>query len=123
MIFQIQSTLIVLLLFWGASQARKNKHKHAKIMGVAIAWDIFLILQIELSRSAIATAMKTPENELILNIHIFLAVSTVFLYTLTARSGYRLLTAVEQNKKKHKTLGVITLLFRVLTYITSFFAV
>lgn len=128
--FQIQSTIIVALLLWGALQARSNRLKHAKIMGFAVIWDLLLIVQIELTRSAIATATDAMNNPVILNIHITLAVTTVILYGLVIRSGAQLIKKQQMHTQKtgfggikHQTLGKITLIFRVLTYITSYFTV
>lgn len=138
MLFQIQSFLIVMLLIYGAyyitsrpsgPQVRK---RHLQIMGFALIWDLILILQIELSRSAIATAAGPLQNPLLLNIHIGFAISTVLIYALIVISGVKLLkiytsgssnSSLAQQKFRHRILGIIALTLRVMTLITSFFAV
>ena len=64
---QLQSFCIVLLMAIGIAVHRRRK-LHVKIMGFAMIWDILLILQIELSRSAILKASKAITNTMILNI-------------------------------------------------------
>lgn len=121
-IFQIQSFLILSLIFLGV-YLRKDRAKHVKIMGSAIAWDLLLILQIELSRSAIAKAAKPIENKMILNIHISIAVLTVLFYFVMIFTGRKLLAGQTSIRAKHKLFGWCTVVLRVLTFITSFFAV
>jgi hypothetical protein len=121
-IFQIQSFLILTLIFVGV-YLRKDRAKHVKIMGSAIVWDIILILQIELSRSAIAKASQVIQNKMMLNIHVSIAVSTVLFYFAMIFTGRKLLAGQTSIRPKHKVLGWCTVVLRVLTFITSFFAV
>ena len=117
-IFQVQSFLIVALLLFGVYN-RKNKLKHMKIMKSAIIWDLILVAQIELTRSAILKASKVVTNPGILNIHVSLAVSTVLLYGVLFYTGTKLDKGNESMRKKHKVLGLTTLTVRILTLITS----
>lgn len=89
-------------------------------MKAAIIWDLLLIVQIELSRSAIATASKAMANPAILNIHISLALTTVLLYGVIFYTGHKLKNGQESIRQKHKFLGLSALTFRILTFITSF---
>jgi uncharacterized membrane protein YozB (DUF420 family) len=122
MIFQIQSALIVLLMLFGISKHRQ-RNLHAKIMFSAIIWDILLILQIEFTRDAIAKASKTMANPMILNIHILLALTTVLHYFFMLYSGKKVLKGDNSRLAKHRLFGKITMSLRILTFITSFFAV
>ena len=117
-IFQVQSFLIVALLLFGVYN-RKNKLKHMKIMKSAIIWDLILVAQIEITRSAILKASKVVTNPGILNIHVSLAVSTVLLYGVLFYTGSKLDKGNENMRKKHKFLGLTTLTVRILTLITS----
>lgn len=117
--FQIQSTIIILLIYFGIYR-RRNRQIHIKIMISAIILDILLILQIELTRKAIATALKPATNSLILNIHITIAVITVILYGLVIFTGRKLLNGENEIRGKHKFLGTSTVTLRTLTYITSY---
>ena len=121
-LMQSQSLCIVLLMIAGII-VRRNRKLHVKIMSVAMIWDVILILQIELSRSAILKASKVVTNELALNIHVAIAVSTVVLYGFMIRSGRKLLSGNNSVLPHHKKLGWTTLAMRILTFITSFWAV
>ena len=121
-IFQIQSFLILSLLFVGV-YFRKERSKHVKIMASAITWDILLILQIQLNRSAIQKAMKVVENPMILTIHVSIAVLTVLFYFALIYTGRKLLKGESKIRPKHKLLGWSAVVLRTLTFITSFFAV
>jgi hypothetical protein len=106
-LLQIQSLSIVLLMLAGIF-VRRRRSLHVKIMSVAMVWDIILILQIELSRSAILKASAAMTNTLALNIHVTIAISTVVLYAFMVYTGRKLLAG--QNE-------------RILTFVTSFWAV
>lgn len=121
-LMQIQSLCIVLLIVAGVV-VRRRRQLHVKIMSVAMIWDIILILQIELSRSAILKATHALSNPLILNIHISIAVSTVILYGFMVYTGRKLLRGDNSIRPRHKILGWTTLSMRILTFITSFWAV
>lgn len=121
-IFQTQSFLIIILMFYGVYQ-RKNRYKHVKIMKTAIIWDLILVAQIELTRGAIVKASKVGTNSSILNIHVSLAIATVLLYGVIFYTGSRLKAGDESIRQKHKLVGISTLTIRVLTFITSFLVV
>jgi hypothetical protein len=92
-------------------------------MSVAMIWDLILILQIELSRSAIMKASAALTNTLILNIHVSLALSTVVLYVLMIHSGRKMLAGNGSYRKRHRLMGWSTLFLRIMTFATSFWAV
>ncbi len=92
-------------------------------MSTAIIWDIVLILQIELSRSAVLKASKVITNTLMLNVHVAIALTTVIFYVLMILSGRKVLKGEMSFRPKHKRLGYLTLGLRILTFITSFWAV
>ena len=121
-IFQIQSILILSLMILGV-YLRRSRKTHVKIMSAVIIWDILLILQIELTRSAIAKATEVMTNPLMLKIHLFFAIGSVILYVLMIITGRKLLSGDTKVRPKHKTLGWTTLVFRILTLVTSYWAV
>ncbi|HXH76351.1 MAG TPA: hypothetical protein VNJ08_15375 [Bacteriovoracaceae bacterium] len=121
-LMQIQSLCIVLLMLVGIYFRRERK-KHVKIMSLTMIWDVLLILQIELSRSAILKASKAATNALLLNIHVSIAVSTVILYIFMVYTGRAMLSGQTQIRQKHRLLGYTTLFMRILTFVTSFWAV
>lgn len=119
--FQIQSAIILALMIFGVTKRRVRK-THVRIMSGVIIWDIFLVLQIELSRSAINTASKGSENPTSLLIHLFFAISSVLLYFVMIWSGRSLLAGNNSRRGLHKFFGWMTLTFRILTLITSYWA-
>lgn len=86
-------------------------------------WDIILILQIELSRSAILKASKALSNTMALNIHVSIAVATVLLYGIMVYTGRAMMDGKNEFRKRHRILGYTTFAMRILTFITSFWAV
>ncbi|WP_408099065.1 hypothetical protein ACJVC5_09125 [Peredibacter sp. HCB2-198] len=121
-LMQTQSLCIVMLMIAGIV-VRRKRQLHVKIMSLAMIWDVLLILQIELSRSAILKASKAVSNPMMLNIHVAIAVTTVVLYGFMVYTGRALLSGQSQIRSKHRILGYSTFLMRVLTFITSFWAV
>ena len=102
---------------------RKNRKRHVPIMALTILWDILLILQIELTRSAIDKASKVPTNAAILNIHVSFAITSVILYFVLIYTGRKLLKGDKDIRSKHKLFGWSAFVFRTLTLLTSFYAV
>jgi hypothetical protein len=111
-----------LLILVGVYFRRQRQH-HVKLMSIAMIWDVLLILQIELSRSAIFKASKAASNTLLLNIHVGLAVSTVLFYAYMVYSGRKFLAGDNSQRPKHRFMGWATVVMRILTFITSFWAV
>ena len=124
-LFQIQSFFILALLLFGVwiILKKRNRKQHIKVMTTAIIWDIILILQIELNRGAIAKASKALTNPRILNIHVFFALSSVVLYFILIFTGRKILKGNRDIMSWHGKLGLLALIMRTLTFITSFFAV
>lgn len=121
-LLQGQSLGILILMEIGII-LRRQRSKHVKIMSAAMIWDVILILQIELSRSAILKASKAVTNPMMLNIHVSIAVSTVLLYLGMVYYGRKLLAGDESVRSKHRLLGYTTFFMRVMTFVTSFWAV
>ena len=121
-LMQTQSLCIILLMIAGIV-LRRNRKLHVKIMSLAMIWDIIIILQVELSRSAVLKASQALSNPMMLNIHVSIAVSSVILYGFMVYTGRKLLAGDNSIRTKHKFLGYTTFTMRVLTFITSFWAV
>ncbi len=121
-IMQTQSFFILALMIFGITQAKKRS-LHVKIMSTAMIWDIILILQIELSRSAILKASKAMSNPMLLNIHVSIAVTTVVFYVFMVLTGRKVLAGNNALKARHRALGYTTAVLRALTFATSFLAV
>jgi hypothetical protein len=121
-LMQGQSLSILLLIYIGYV-VRRNRTLHVRLMGSAMIWDVILILQIELSRSAILKASNAVTNAMMLNIHVSIAVTTVILYGFMVYTGRKMLKGQTEVRTKHRILGYSTILMRTLTFITSFWAV
>lgn len=119
-LFHFQSIIILIIIYFGL-YIRKQRTKHVKTMLLAIALDLVLILQIEISRKAVIQAIKPSNNPLILNIHLFFAIGSVILYCLIILSGRKLIMGQNQLRGLHKKIGFCTVIFRTLTSLTSFF--
>jgi arginine exporter protein ArgO len=102
---------------------RKKRSVHIKLMATTIIWDILLILQIELGRGAIIKASNAVSNAMMLNVHVSIAVLTVFFYGGMIYTGRKLLSGDNSIKPLHKKLGWTTWSLRILTFVTSFWAV
>jgi hypothetical protein len=121
-LMQIQSLCIVILMGIGI-YFRRYQTRHVKIMSTAMIWDVLLILQIELSRSAILKASKAASNTMALNIHVSIAILTVVFYVFMIKTGRQMLQGNYKIRPRHKWLGWTTFSLRILTFITSFWAV
>jgi hypothetical protein len=121
-VFQIQSFLILSTMTLGV-YLRKKRSVHIKLMATTIIWDILLILQIELGRGAIIKASNAVSNAMMLNVHVSIAVLTVFFYGGMIYTGRKLLSGDNSIKPLHKKLGWTTWSLRILTFVTSFWAV
>lgn len=121
-IFQLQSFLVFALLTLGVI-FRKKRKAHVRFMSAALIWDILLILQIELTRSAVGKASEALQNPMMLNIHVALALGSVILYGFMLYTGLKMLKNENSVRPRHRILGYVTYLMRLLTLITSFWAV
>ena len=117
-IFQTQSVIILLLIYFGVF-IRKNRNLHPKVMTMAIIWDFILVLQIELTRSAIKKTIDVSTHSTMLNIHLFFAISTAVIFLVLLYSGSKLKKGEMHFRKKHITLGAIAVIFRTATLVTS----
>ena len=59
----------------------------------------------------------------ILNIHVSLALTTTILYVALVVMGRKILKGDYGILKLHKKLGILALIMRTLTFVTSFYAV
>ncbi len=120
--FQGQSLSIVALMLWGLYH-RKQRPIHVKTMATVVVWDILLILQIELTRGAIAKSVSASDNTVLLNVHVGLALACVLGYIGLVLTGWEALRGRAMRRTLHRRLGFATALVRILVLITSFWAV
>lgn len=99
---------------------RKKRSRHVPIMRTAIIWDLLLVLQIELNRSAVAKALEVEQNSLLLNFHVTIAVAVLVLYGFLLYFGAQLLRGRAQFRMWHKMCGWTAVVLRTLILITSY---
>ncbi len=121
-VFQIQSFCVYALMVFGITKRKKRKI-HVPTMITVLVWDIILILQIELGRSAVEKASKALANPWILNVHVSFAISCVIFYFLLIFTGRKLLNGQNEYRMRHRLFGWSAFALRTLTLITSFYAV
>lgn len=121
-IFQLQSFSILILMYVGVI-FRRNRRLHIKLMASSMIWDVLLILQIELTRSAIVKASESMigSKSLILNIHVAMAIACVILYGFMVESGRKILRGEKSVRGRHRLQGISILVLRTLVFVTSFF--
>ena len=118
---QIQSFLVLVILTLGV-QNRKNRKRHVPLMISAILLDLVLVVQVEIARSVLNSAVKIQANDFITNIHITIASLTAVFYVLIVISGIRLLRGHTTLQPLHKKFGWTTFALRILTFGSSFMA-
>ena len=119
--FHLQAILILCLMAIGIS-FRRRRALHIKIMALSMAWDVLLILQIELTRGAIVKVATPLRNSLLLNLHIILAVLCVLGYITLVVTGRKVLKN-HSFRTLHGRLGLSVFVMRILVFVTSFWAV
>ena len=107
---------------WGLYH-RRTRPIHIKTMVAVIAWDVLLILQIELTRGAVAKTLSVGDNNFLLNLHVGLAVACVLGYAGLVFTGRSILQGQVKRRILHRRLGLATAVVRVLVLLTSFWAV
>lgn len=113
----ILSVIILGILLWGRSLRFKNLKRHILIVQIAMASDILLVAGLVVFRNAlgkVSTGMPWT-----LQIHIPIALTTILLYGLITRAGYRLKSGDERARRALRGLDKLVLVFRVLTLVTS----
>ncbi|MGE4130922.1 MAG: hypothetical protein AB7F86_04755 [Bdellovibrionales bacterium] len=113
----LASFLILLLFLFGRSLYRKNLTWHIRLMLTAFVADVILILALVFGRQALSKV--GPDMSTLLMVHVSIAISTVVLYVLTIRAGYRLYKGDKAARARLKILDKILVTARVFTLVTS----
>jgi len=109
------SVCVYILLIIGFAN-RGRRRVHIPLMTTAFAIDMAMLLYIELSRDAIATARTTHSG--LLQFHIGLSVVVIVLYLGQVYTGIR--KARGRSSRWHGKAGVVLLVARLGNLITSF---
>jgi hypothetical protein len=111
------SFIIFCVLLYGRSLRFKNLKRHIQIVQLAMAADILLVAGLVVFRKALGkVSMGMPWT---LQIHIPIALTTILLYGLITRAGYRLRRGDERARPILRDLDKLVLVFRSLTLVTS----
>ncbi|MCI5064520.1 hypothetical protein MRY87_02215 [bacterium] len=100
---------------------RFNRKRHVPLMFFGIFTDILLVLYLQITRSAIQTALEfslsIPQQ-----IHILFSTIALVLYIPTLILGSKLVRNVGSatTKKRHKGIAVTALIFRTLGFCFMF---
>lgn len=101
---------------------RKNKNLHSKLMGTAVTLDLTLVLVLEFTRNAIATAAAMTLEPL-QQIHIGFSTLALLLYFPIVILGimrFRGKATGPRSQKWHRSLGILAFIFRSLGFILMF---
>ncbi len=115
-----QSFCILTIIFIGLI-FRKKRKLHIPIMLTAIIWDIILVIEIEVFRSATDKAIKFATNSTLLNVHIIFATLTIILYFVIISTGLLVIYYKISLIKTHRIIGIMAVIMRILVLITSIF--
>jgi hypothetical protein len=100
---------------------RRQKNIHYRLMSTSIVLDLLVVLILEISRDAVATAaaMKLPPMH---QAHIFASTIAVVLYFPVLTLGRLRLKGNNSRKvlSAHKKLGIMAFIFRTLGFILMF---
>lgn len=118
---QAQSFLALALMYAGV-RLRRRRRVHVPVMAVTIVFDLLIILQIEVARSAVDTAARAASNSAMLNVHVALSVLYVLLLGPVVFYGRRLLRGDGAARAVHRPLAAAAVALRTLVFATSFWA-
>jgi len=110
------SFVILLALLVGRRLAHKNRRLHVRWMSAVIVADLTLVIYLVMGHKALDRI--EPGMPTLLMIHIFFALSTVFLYGLAVWTGVHLLCK-KRTRFRMKTLDRWIVPFRIMTFVTS----
>jgi len=116
------ATFAYSLLIFGLIH-RKNKSFHSKTMTLAIGFDISLVLFLELTRSAVDTAVKF-ELTLGQKTHIVTSLVSVLLYLPLLFMGFKMFLNSDLSAKYrswHISFGGAAMVFRTIGLLTMFY--
>lgn len=115
------ATMSYILIVVGFSLRKTNIQSHAKLMKIGMAIDLFLVLVLELTRSATATAFALKLGPL-QQAHILFSTLAVVGYIPLFLMGRKHLKGegTVQSKAWHKRIGLVTFAFRTLGFLFMF---
>lgn len=123
MLYPALATLSFALLLAGFRLRLTKPWRHAALMSAGMALDLALVLTLELTRNAVATAIG-PELTALQRIHVAASTAAVALYlpvfALGAVRLFRPASANEAFRTWHRRLGYAALGFRATGFLFMF---
>jgi hypothetical protein len=113
--YKLASILAVVLILAGLTQRRK-KHVHIPLMLTAFLIDISIVVAIELTRGAVASARAKMGPLMV--VHIIISVLVLVLYAVQIVSGVR--KARGRPGRWHGYTGISFVLLRLGNLVTSY---
>ena len=98
---------------------RRRAKLHMALMTAAFLVDLGLLLYIEFAQQAVEKALEG--GPALLYFHIAVSVGVLVLYVLQIRLGLRLYRGQPTVRERHRQLGVIFVVLRLLNFATSFY--
>ena len=100
---------------------RKDTKTHVPLVVVGILTDVLLVIYLQITRSAVQTALEFSLGPL-QQIHIAFSSIALILYVPTLVLGVKLYRKIagDCTKSKHKKLAIAALIFRTLGFLFMF---
>ncbi len=98
---------------------RRKRQTHIRLMLLGIGTDILLVLYLQVTRSAVQTALKF-ELSVSEQAHIWFSSSALVLYFPILYLGYRLIQGDRSRRAMHVRLGVTALILRTIGFLFMF---
>lgn len=112
-------SLVALLLVALGLALRRRAKLHMALMTAAFLVDLALLLYVEFTRQAVEKALSG--GDALLYFHIAVSLGVLVLYVLQIRLGLRLYRGQPIVRVRHRQLGVVFVVLRLLNFVTSFY--
>ena len=117
MVANLTSFIILALFLYGRSLRFKNLKLHIRLMLVAFAGDLILVLALVMMKDALSKVSLGMHWTL--KVHIPFALGTIVLYMIASYAGYRLYRGDESARPVLRRSDRVLLFFRIMTLVTS----
>lgn len=112
---KILSGVVCLIILVGLAYRRRKK-MHAGLMMTAFVIDVAMVLYIELTRQAIATAIHPPHP--FVRLHVTISITVMILYVFQIVTGMRRYKTGSR-RDGHRLGAVLFVIFRLGNFVTS----
>ena len=112
------SAVAILIIAIGLYQRKRNQKLHWRLMVLAFAIDISLVLYIELTRQAIEQVVSRVDSLLIF--HATISTGVILFYGAMLVLGRRLLRGDQNPRIWHRRVAILFCTLRLTNFITRF---